>query len=284
MKQICLLLLFTIYGQVYADTSVWKVSNGQYSLYIGGTIHVLSKQDYPLPDAYNQAYQRSQHLVFETDIDASSDAAFFSRLSQILTYKNGRSLRSALSPATFRQLEDYCRQANIPLATLLPLKPPFAALMLTALELQKLGIDTAGVDQHFNQLARKDGKSVGQLETIDEQLAFLANMARGSEDELILSTLRENQQLDKHMDLIREAWRQGNNAALNRQFVQPLLIEFPLIYQELLVQRNRNWLPQITKMLRDENTEFILVGTLHLVGRDGLIQQLQRLGYKTEQL
>ena len=48
---LCLLIPF----HTFAETSVWRVSNGDSELFIGGTIHVLSATDYPLPIEFEQA-------------------------------------------------------------------------------------------------------------------------------------------------------------------------------------------------------------------------------------
>ena len=282
MKFIYLILLF-IPTLVSAQSSVWKVSKGNQHLFIGGTIHVLSKDDYPLPKAYDKAYQQSETIVFETNIEKANDPAFMRKLVGSFAYKHGKTLRSDLKRATFTALEEYCLSSGIPISLLLPYKPQFASLILTSMELRKQGIRLAGVDDHFNQRALRDNKIVHQLETIEEQLQFLANMGRGQEDELILSTIKENQQLENLMQLMLNAWRKGDNTVLDREIIQPMKTEFPSTYQDLLVKRNNNWLPMIKAYLYSPDIEFILVGALHLAGDDGLIVKLQNAGYNVTQ-
>ena len=48
---------------VEAGSPVWKVSKGSNYLYVGGTVHILSETDYPLPYAFELAYQRLAALV-----------------------------------------------------------------------------------------------------------------------------------------------------------------------------------------------------------------------------
>lgn len=282
MKIIPLLLLF-IPALVSAQSSVWKVSKGDQHIFIGGTIHVLSKKDYPLPATYNKAYQRSARLVFETDIEKVSAPGFQQALLSQFSFTNGKDLRSSIRPTTFTQLKKYCAASGIPLAALLPFKPQFVALMLTSIELQKLGANLAGVDDHFNKRALTDNKPTDELETIEEQLQFLASMGLGQEDALILSTIKENRQLAKILRQMLTAWRNGDNAALNRNTLLPMQIEFPAIYQDLLVKRNNNWMPRIENYLSTPEVEFVLVGTLHLIGKDGLITRLKQKGYHVTQ-
>ncbi|MCW8963574.1 MAG: TraB/GumN family protein [Gammaproteobacteria bacterium] len=278
-----LVIFITSANNAVADSSVWKISKGDQQVFIGGTIHVLSMKDYPLPETYDRAYRQSERLVFETNIDQSMGPAFQQTLFNHFAYKQGKTLESAISNATLKTLEQYCASAGIPLSTLLPFKPQFVALMLTSLQLQKLGIDAAGVDQHFNERAHKDNKPVAELETLETQLQFLANMGLGREDELIMSTIKENQQLATLMLAMLSAWRNGDNARLDRDLLAPMRNEFPSIYRDILVTRNNNWLPHIKAYMDTPEVELILVGTLHLVGRDGLIQLLERDGYTVMQ-
>src|SRR5439155_25898649 len=58
--------------------SVWKVTSGAGNvLYLGGSIHALKSTDYPLPSAYNRAFDPSDRLVCEVDpkaLDESTNA------------------------------------------------------------------------------------------------------------------------------------------------------------------------------------------------------------------
>jgi len=57
----------------------------------------------------------------------------------------------------------------------------------------------------------------------------------------------------------------------------------PVMYQRLLVERNRTWLPEIEKLLARPRPAFVVVGAAHLVGADGLIALLSAKGYRVEQ-
>ena len=62
------------------------------------------------------------------------------------------------------------------------------------------------------------------------------------------------------------------------------LKEEPVIYERLLVERNRNWLPQIEALFARRTPALVVVGAAHLVGPDGLLKMLQGKGYAIEQL
>lgn len=278
---ICLLLLLSF--NTHARTSLWKISHGDHTVFLGGTIHVLTRQQYPLPLPFTRAYRESARIVFETDISQSKDPLFFLQLKQQLSYTDGKTLSSDINNDTLKSLQDYCTQAGIPYNNLTFLKAPLVSLMLTAFELQKLGIDAEGVDQYFYDKAVNDSKQIDELESLQDQLRFIRDMGKGNEDALIMSTIKENIKLSKVMRKMTLAWRSGETLTLEKDFIKPMKKEFPQIYREMLVDRNNNWLPKIRQYLTTPETELVLVGALHLTGDDGLIHQLRQSGYIVEQ-
>jgi len=147
-----------------------------------------------------------------------------------------------------------------------------------------MGFTPQGVDMHFNAKAVADGKYIGQFETIQEQIGFLAAMGEGNESEFILLSLKDLEQTDDLMVQMLAAWRSGNAAELTKLFVDDMRNEAPEIYQSLLLERNLNWLPDIEAMLGDADTEFVLVGAAHLIGPEGLVVMLEEKGYQVGHL
>ncbi|MCH9639745.1 MAG: TraB/GumN family protein [Betaproteobacteria bacterium] len=268
----------------YSDTPVWKVEKDGYQLFIGGTIHLLSSSDYPLPPTFEQAYNLSQHLVFETDIQKIKDPDYQLKMMSELIFTDGRNLKQLLHDDTYQALEKYCLSKGIPMAVITSFKPGMVSMMLTVLELQQLGIDVAGVDDFYNAKARQDGKGLGQLETAEQQFSFISSMGEGHEDELISYTLEDIKKLPATWKKLKLAWRQGDLKKLKKIALTPLKNNHPSTYNTLLVERNNAWMPQIEALLTTEEVEFVLVGALHLVGNDGLLAQLSAKGYHIERL
>ena len=95
------------------------------------------------------------------------------------------------------------------------------------------------------------------------------------------------------VSLIKEAWligSLGENAGKVRSghLLAALLSDeyksFPTLYRSLVTERNRRWVPQIEKLLKDKENYFVVVGALHLVGDGGLLELMKRDGFKAEQL
>ena len=268
----------------YAGSPVWKVSKGEQYLYVGGTIHMLASSDYPLPDAFERAYTASSKLVFETDISQLNSPELQRYIAGKVAFQDGRTLRQALKPETFKLLEQHLQAQGVPVESVLGLRPGMVSVTLTLMELQRLGMAGTGVDEFFHQKAISDGKALGELETAMSQIDFLADLGKGYEDELILHTLEEVKMIPQLMADTKRAWRTGQLSQLEPLMIEPMVENYPELYQTLLVNRNNLWMPQIYQMLEDDTVEFILVGALHLVGKDGLLDQLEANGYSVERL
>ena len=78
---------------------VWKVTSGTNVLYLGGSIHVLKGTDYPLPRAYNRAFDASDRLVCEVDPKALAESSEGIRKSG--QYRKGDSLKNHVDPRTY---------------------------------------------------------------------------------------------------------------------------------------------------------------------------------------
>jgi uncharacterized protein YbaP (TraB family) len=267
---------------------VWKVSSKSAShsghAFIGGTFHLLTPADYPLPDEYDIAYSASHIVVLETDLERLQDPAFQPALARAVSFEPGKNITQVLKPATLKQLNAYLSSRNLALKDLASLKPGMFSMTLSVLELQRLGLTGGGVDEHFHQRATQDQKPLQWFETAEQQLDMIASMGKGFEDDLIVSTLRDLENVQAMMADMKKAWREGDSERLEAVALKPSLKEYPQLMESMLFARNNQWLPVIERMIANPDTEFVLVGALHLVGDRGLLAQLQKRGYQVEKV
>ncbi len=280
-------ILFTfilVTRSAFAASPVWLVESDHYKIYLAGTIHLLRSSDYPLPDAFELAYQQSQSLAFETDIGGSNSPAFQSQLMKAVSLPQNQSLKDIISAETFAELESHFAKNHLSVNQFIKFKPSMVAISLTLLELEKLGVSNYGVDQYFFNLAQQDMKKTLALESLQQQIDFIANMGKGQEDQMIRQTLEDIETMRELFSDMLTSWKTGDIQQLEEMFILPMQQEFDTLYQQLLVQRNLNWLPQIYDYLKTPETEMVLVGSAHLLGKDGLINHLKQAGYRVTQL
>ncbi|MCP4009685.1 MAG: TraB/GumN family protein [Proteobacteria bacterium] len=279
--RIIVLLLVLMPSGASAEAPIWKVSKGDFELYIGGTIHILQEQDYPLPVEFERAYDAAEKLIFEVDIAQAASTEFQQRLLEKALYRDGSTLLSHLQPATLRKLQVFLAKRGLPLESMVAFKVGLLVTILTVNELSRHGIQGTGVDQFFNSRALKDQKQTAALETIEQQIDFLTSLGEGKEDELVLQTIDELENLVEEFSTLKSAWRRGDTQTLEDIGLKDFRA-FPEAYQAVLVNRNRAWLPEIERMLEDEQIEYVLVGVLHLVGDDSVLAMLVARGYEVE--
>jgi len=279
-----ILLLFISVMTAQAAGPVWKIRKGERVLYLGGTVHVLSQEDYPLPESFDTAYEQASVLVLETDLDRLNSPEIQQRMLEMLFLPEGKTLRDILAPETFGAVEKFVATRGMSIEQMLKFKPAMLDITLTFGELRRMGLTAPGVDQYFQQHAKADFKKLGALESAETQLEVLANMGTGQEDAMINHTLDEISRLPKIITMMKATWRAGDIAGLAEIGLAPIMEKFPQVYQEMLVKRNRAWLERLDAFLTTPEVELVLVGALHLAGPDGLLEELVARGYAVERL
>ena len=162
------------------------------------------------------------------------------------------------------------------------MKPWLLATTLTTLELQQLGFSLEkGVDFHIFKKAKERGKKIEALETVSYQLGLLDNLSAKTQELFLLQTLDELNILEKDMEQIVRSWSAGKTEGL--EVLLNNIQEFPEVYTAMITERNKNWMPHIESYLQEQETYFIVVGTLHLIGEKGLLAMLRAKGYRITQ-
>lgn len=274
-------LVFSVAAQ---SASVWKVTKDDTTLYLGGTLHVLSQTDYPLPEAYNTAFENADTLVFETDIAAIQSPAFQQQSMAVLTYQDGTTLAKTLSEATLARVKTHLDSRGVPLQHLMTFKPSLLSVTLSVIEMQRMGLTSEGVDAFYYAKGKQAGKKIAWFETPEEQLNFIATMGEGEEDAMINYTLDDLEDLPSMINQMRAFWRAGDMQGLYKIGMEDFAKDYPKVFDDLLINRNKNWLPDLLAFLQTPETEFVLVGSMHIPGKDGLIDMLTKHGYTVTQL
>ena len=100
---------------------------------------------------------------------------------------------------------------------------------------------------------------------------------------MLAETLKELDTEIASVTTLAAAWKNGDAPQVERIVLKDLKTDAQM-YQRLLVERNRNWMPKIEVFFSRPGRTFVVVGAAHLVGPDGLLQMLKTKGYVVEQL
>jgi len=267
---------------VETGSSVWKVSKGGNTLYLGGSIHILRETDYPLPDEFDLAFSRSAMLVLETDVEQISDENVVQYLMSQVFLPEGQTLRSVLDLDTYDLLEAVLLDYGLALDGITNIKPSMVINILSAVQAQKYGFVSDGVDTYFQQKAKSEGKAVNYLESIEFQINLLLTMGDGYENEFVLYSLQDIESTELELDVLVDEWRNGRSS--REVSLMEMKDQWPIMYKDLISDRNAAWMPQIENFLASGTVCFVIVGLAHMYGPDGLLQQLENLGCVVEKL
>jgi uncharacterized protein YbaP (TraB family) len=262
---------------------MWKATSRQGVVYLVGSVHMLTKDYYPLAPALESAFKESDLLVEEVDLaEMLSPNTQFSLLARGML-PAGQTLDTVVSPATLALVNTRVGSLGMPLAALQQFKPWFLAMTLMAVEWQKAGFDAElGLDKHFYDRAKADGKTVQGLETTDYQISRFDGMTKSQQDHFLAESLKDLDTETASVNKVADAWKAGDAPTVER-FVLQDLKDDPEMYQRLLVERNRNWLPKLVALFARPGHAFVVVGAAHLVGPDGLLAMLKARGIRVEQ-
>src|SRR5947209_5017690 len=149
-----------------AKTFAWKVTGKGGVVYLVGSVHLLSKDFYPLNPALDGAYKDADLLIEEVDMGEMLDPAAQMGFLQRGMLPASTPLDRVISPATWALVNKRAADLGVPSEPFKLLKPWLVALMLVQVEWQKAGFDPAlGLDKHFYDRAKTDGKATRAPET-----------------------------------------------------------------------------------------------------------------------
>jgi uncharacterized protein YbaP (TraB family) len=266
-----------------AKSFLWKVQSGPRVMYLGGSVHALSADVYPLSPAFEQAFAASDTLVEEIDLGTSGLMTLGPMLLSKAMYQDGRTFDKVVSKETHDLVVKHMKGMPMVEQLIRPMKPWMVMLTLSALQVQQAGLDPKyGLDQHFFDRAAAAKKTVVGLETAESQIDLFDSMPESLQEQLLRSTLDELDAQTQEIATTVAAWRRGDASTIERDVLRGFQ-KYPAAYQSLIVQRNLNWMPQLETCLARTTPCMVVVGAAHLVGPDGLLTLLQKKGYRVEQ-
>lgn len=276
-------------GSTFADDaghplSMWQINGPQNRIYLLGSIHLLREQDHPLPSTIYEAYGDAEKLIMELDMDDMDPIEGQTLSTELGLIKGDRTLSDLMGPKLYAEAEQLAAAAQIPIELLAKSEPWFAAMNVELMLLMRIGFNPAlGVETHLMELALSDRKEILGFETMRQQLGFLDGLSPNAQRQMLMQALSEGPGMSESMDDMIAAWRTGDVAFMEENLLVDMQ-DYPELNRVIVVDRNADWTNQIEELLDDDIDYLIVVGTLHLVGEDGVPEMLESRGYEVTQL
>jgi uncharacterized protein YbaP (TraB family) len=277
-----LLLCLVCSGNADADEGqhvFWEVAGNHNTVYLLGSVHLLHKSDKSLPAVTEAAFQDAETVVEELDVFAAATEMTGNTALALQMLPQGQSLAGVLGPVLYARLKQDATKLSIDTDFLTRFQPWYVAMLLMQTRLMKAGFDPLdGVDYQIAERTRRENKPLRGLETALEQLAVFAHLPMSEQRDFLQATLDEAD-VNQELADITAAWRRGDLLQLE-SLLRSGAAQSPAFFKALTTDRNLRWLPQIETMLRDPQNDFlVVVGALHMVGDNGLVELLRRKGY-----
>lgn len=281
MKKIFISLLTLLtsfsFSQKLENSLLWKISgNGLKSdSYLYGTIHITC--DASLDENTIKALDKTQQLYLELDMD---DKSMQMQMMKYMMMKDGTKLSTLLNEDDFRAVDDFLKKHMSMSAKMFDGFKPF--IVSTMLYPKMIDCSFQSVESELMRVTKEQNEEIYGLESIGDQLQVFDKIPYEDQVNELLKTAKsdlskEKAEMKKIMDIyqtkdiekILEAMDESDNqiSADNKDV--------------LLVNRNKNWIPVIEKVIKSTPT-FFGVGAAHLAGDDGVIKLLRKQGYKVE--
>ena len=267
-------------GEGAEKTFMWRVQGPGATVYLLGSVHAMKEDSYPLPPAIETAFDSVEKLVFEVDLDDLGSEAI--QMLAAGTLDGEETLEEIVGPATWTRLMIHVEKTSFPAGMFQRMKPWMAAVTITALAMTEAGyLPSAGIDAYFSRRAEETGKERIALETVEFQVGLFAGLTAEQSLAFLRYTLVDLETVIPELDELLEHWRAGEVAAVEALMAEGF-DEFPELLDKMVTDRNRTWMAPIEGLLAGDSDAMVVVGALHLVGEEGVVNLLRKKGYTVE--
>ncbi|NBG87897.1 TraB/GumN family protein [Isachenkonia alkalipeptolytica] len=265
----------------------YEVTGGENPVYLMGSIHIGEEEMYPLHNSIEEAFESSDVLVMEIDLDNLNEMAVAQEMMDYAMYDDESRMRDTISEETFQELLSYAQPLGIGEEILDLFRPWYGTMLLTEIAVEKSDFSQEyGVEQYF--LDQKGDREVIGLESVEDQLRPFTLLSDESQQRYLEETLGEMETVNEQFREMLDYWEQGDLEyfeTLRRESMEEVGSESFQQYQiAMLDERDLNMTEKIQELLEndEEETYFIVVGSLHLVGENSIVYNLEELGYHLE--
>jgi uncharacterized protein len=281
---LCATLLASLVVPAHASDNAhvfWEVAGKHNTIYLLGSVHVMHEQDRALPAMTEGAYLDAEVLVEELDLYAMMGSMLAPEVTRLQFLPQPQTLAQVLGTDLHQRLAVAAKPLGIDMDYVSRMQPWYVATLVSSTRLALAGYNSRdGVDYQLAERAHRDNKPIVGLETAAQQMAFFAAMSMAEQRKFLAASLDE---ADSAAELreITAAWRRGDLAALEKQ-LKSGMEESPELFQQIVVERSRNWLPRIEQMLAEgtDKDYLVVTGALHMIGPQGLVEMLRARGYR----
>ena len=284
-KNIFMMVFITLFFIVNAPAQLlWKVSGNGLSKpsYLFGTHHLIEKEQIKDFDKILTLSGQTDAIVGEMDM---TDIASMQAKIMQDAMMQGKNIKDMISAEDYILVDSELKQTiGAGLDQLGAFKPMMLETMYEVtvyLKSQNLTKQPEGVDVLFQKKAKENNKRLIGLETIEQQTAILFDsLPLNRQAEILVKSVKDKDKEIEQLKRLNEYYLAGDLQQLSDLDKEDDDLT-PVERKPIFENRNNNWMKQIPQLFAKQSC-FVVVGCMHLIGETGLIEQLQKAGYKVE--
>lgn len=256
------------------------------TVYLFGSMHMLPENVDWRTDAFDKALEEADAVYFEVPMTPEFQMQAAAKMMQVGRLPQGESLMDDLDEQQTERFKKLCAAIGAPAETVAGFKPGTAAVLLSGAMFQDMQLKAEeGVELKVAEEARKRKLDLRGFETLDEQVELMFNMPEDIGMTMLKSMLDDSmEEGQKELRALYEAWSTGDMDEV-LDIVDDMADDSQALYDRLLINRNKNWVEQLDKIMDEQAGEFlVVVGAGHLPGDEGVVELLKKAGTDVERV
>lgn len=266
-----------------AAPAIWKVSDGNSSVWLFGSIHMLPDGMEWRTEIFDNLLDEADRIYFETDLGTAAQTRILALTMERGFARDGVLLNHRIDAKLMSKVRSAADTYAVPVPTLLAMQPWMAASTISVAALTAAGYDpTKGVETTLvNEIPVE---RQGFLETAEQQIEAIAGGSEADQIQMLVATLAETDGLAAMVDTMVAGWLEGTPDVVADIFLADLGAYGEAFVDRLITRRNENWVEQIVTMLETDEEAFLVVGAGHLVGPDSVVTLLENKGFSSKRV
>lgn len=268
---------------------LWKVVNGETTMYLLGSIHLGHEKFFPLATEIEEAFENSDVILpeinmFEAEVDKE-------KINKMALFDDNTTLDDVLSEEFYAKLSDIFEAHGMPVETFNHYQPWFVeGLLADLVTKQSVLTPEYGVDLYFLKRALENDKEIVDLETIETQYEVLSGFSMDTQVQVLQSYIETYEEQADWLNQLGYNWVHGNNNSNRDAFVKQLSDRLESVDKEYKEEfndtRNINMANKLDEILQNDSgqTYFVMVGSAHVVIDPSVPSELEEKGYKIERI
>lgn len=255
-----------------------KVDGVEQPSYVYGTIHMIDKESYFLPDGTLSAIESTQKMIFEIDIAEMSDMSAMMGIMGKIFMKDNKTLSDLITKAEYEIVTDHFKDLGLPMMMLEKIKPMFLSAFAYG-DMDPTSMQSGDIksyEMEFYEMAKSRNMATGGLETIDFQISVFDSIPYEAQAKMLVETIKAGDTDNDEFKIMTDMY-----TAQNINAMVSMISDEESGYADyediLLVKRNKAWIPQMIENAKLQPT-FFAVGAGHLAGKNGVLMLLMKEG------